>query len=661
MWLVWVGLNGGYSADVWYPSALVAGSLWSAVVIIGRRLLPQGPAARCAILLFAGLVGLNYLSIAWAASPGSALDAANQLALYLIVAWIFALLPWTPTALWLLVAAWSLGVCTFCIEALVRAGDAPALTPFFVDGRFATPMQYSNATAALAAMTFWPPLVLSARRELPPPIRGLCLGVASFLVGFATLPQSRAALLGLGLVALLGLGVSRRRLRHLVRIIIAGGAAAICLPQAVAVDLAVNAGADVTPVLRHAALVIGIVAVAAVIVGTVVALVDDRLAGRERSPRLVLALRPHRRVLGRVAMAGGVLLAAAAVVVLAPRVGHLIRTVVRAGRTDAPTGSTRLLSASPEERFDYWRVALDLFVRRPLLGIGSGNFGAAYDAARTFVKHSAYTHDLPLRVLSETGAVGEASFVLLVLVLAAGLIRAIRATDELVGALALSVLCVSAYFLFHSLLDWVDEFPALAVPAIALPFGVLTLSSGSRPSKVWTILPARASPAPRRRAGQVGTVAVAVALTVALASGYLSNQLVSRAFAIFRADPAGAYHALSLARSINPLSAQPLTSEGTISLYLGRPDRAQRAFQQSLAREDAWYPRVELALIAASQRRFPPALDEIEQAIRLDRHDPVLLAVQRQILERQRLNPFAINQQLLTEAVATSSAQGSIR
>jgi hypothetical protein len=78
LWLVWVGASGGYAPETWYPSACVVFSLWVAVVTIGGRVLPDGRAARIALLAFAALVALNYLSILWAAAQGSPQGAAKQ-------------------------------------------------------------------------------------------------------------------------------------------------------------------------------------------------------------------------------------------------------------------------------------------------------------------------------------------------------------------------------------------------------------------------------------------------------------------------------------------------------------------------------------------------------------------------------------------------------
>lgn len=662
LWLVWIGSSGGFEARLWYPSGLFAASLLMIVIFGGGRLMPGHPLARAALLLFAAIVALSYLSILWSTSTGSALDASNQLALYLIVGWAFSLLRWTPRALAWLMVAWSVGVCAFCADAVLRAVAAPVLTPFFINGRFSTPMQYSNATGAVAVMAMWPALILSSRREVPAIGRAACLGIAAFLADFATLPQSRAALVGLFLTAPVALAVSAGRWRLMLRLGTVAGALAICLPRTVNVDRAVNAGRDVTPVLRHAASGMLWTAVAAIVTGAVVALCEDRFGGRAAGSAWPGAA--FRRRLSRALLILAAVTAAIAVGVAEPRIAHLTATAVKSGSTDAGTGSARLLSASPEERLDYWRVALDDFSARPLLGIGAGNFGPTYDAARVFVKHSAFTHNLPLRVLGETGIVGELLFVAFLATALAGLLRGMREGDDLIRAASAIALCVSGYFLIHSCLDWVDEFPALAAPALALPLAAISLPAPPRQRRQRASARVRGIRPSAPVAGRVAATIVAlggVGIVVALTSGYLSLVYVHRAFVVFRATPGQAYHDLSLARSIDPLSANPSTSEGTISLYRGDVARSQTAFRRSLQQEDAWYPRVELALIAASRSQFASALPEVDAAVALDVHDPVVQQVRRLIVDHRRLDPFAVNQQLLQEASATSAVQSTIR
>lgn len=647
--MLWIPASGGYFADAWYPSALGVAALLLVVVLAGGRALPRSREARIALLSFAALVGLNYLSVLWAASPGSALNAANELLLYLAVGWVFSLLPWTPGWLAAALGAWSLGLAAFCAIGLLQATSASNLNPFFEELRYAVPLHYPNATAALAVMGMWPALILSARREVPGWLRPGLLAVASFLAQFALLPQSRAAVLGLALTAVLVLLVAGDRLRLLTRVAVVAGGLALTAPRAVALDDAISAGRHVGPPLAHAASGILEMTLVALLVGALLTLIDGRWSFEATSTR-------HRWRLRR---RGWLALAAAAVLVLgaggvaaAPRIAHLANTVVKKGRTDASTGSTRLLSTTPEERFDYARVALRLFEQHPLLGVGAGNFGRQYDQLRRFQKHSQYTHDVGLRALSETGIVGFALLVAVIATLAFALVRTRRALGGLGGACAVAALAVAAYFLVHDSVDWIDEFPVLAAPTLAFSLGVVAMRSAQRGVVA----------EPRSR-GAVGAAAaiICAAAVVALLFPYLETRYVERALATYRARPAGAYSDLRRAAGLNPLSVDPVTSEGTVALELGNFPRAGAAFERSIRQEDDWYPRLELALIDAHAGQFQSARRELSAAAKLDVDDPVIGEAREQVGDRKRMDPAHFNRILFQGAQTTLFAPQGIK
>jgi hypothetical protein len=662
----WIGTSGGYSPETWYPSALGALALAAVTVAWGGRWLPASKPARVALLAFAALVAFDYLSILWAASPGSALDASNKLALYLLAAWVFAILPWTPRGVAALFGLWSLGVGVFCAIALIRANSAASLTTYFINGRFAPPIQYSNGTGALAVMGMWPALVLSSRRELPFWLRGIGLGLAVFLADFATLPQSRAALLGLALTTPIALIVSSDRIRVLVRMLVVGGGLVICLPRTVQVDSAVGAGRRVEPALHHAASGMLLTAVAALVIGGTLGFVENRWRDVFRRGRPAPEdtgdtvsrsrfgnLRAHPIAVSALALV--VVLAVG--VVAEPKIVHVVHTVVTKGKVDAGTGATRLTSTSPEERLDYFRVALHLFSGAPVGGVGNGNFGRDYDMHRRFLKHSQYTHDLPLRVLSETGVIGMAIFLALLLALSVGMIDVARRQKGLSRAAAASAFALSGYFLVHSSLDWVDQFPALAVPAIGFPLAAMALaglpSGRAHPGAVEhdqsaSLARGRAG---SRLAGAVGLVA-GLSLFVALGASYLSLRYVDHALATFRANPQQAFHDLELARSLNPLNVNALTGEGTIALYLGETSRSQAAFARAVRQEDDWYPRLELALLDASNGQFAAAERQLAAAKRLDVADPLLADAQMMLGRHVMIDPIAFNQRLVAEGNA---------
>jgi hypothetical protein len=674
MWMVWIPASGAYFPETWYPSAAAAWLVLLVTALASRRVLPVTRPARVGLMAFAGLVAFNYLSILWAGSPGDALSASNQLLLYLGVAWTFAILPWTPRSLALLLGAWSIGVAAFCAIDLARAAGTTSLAQYFADYRYATPLQYPNATAALAVMGMWPAVILSARRELSPWIRGPLLGVALFLVEFSFLPQSRGALVGLAVTLVLVLMFAPDRLAVLVRLIGLGIGLAVSLPSVLGVTTAVNRNLVVGPVLAHAAQMMLVSSLVAVSAGLCLSLLDDSL--RERSAAHLPGWLARRSAKGRVSRRG--LLAGGVVVVLAlgaagalaaPTFSRAVSNALHEGRTDTPTGSSRLLSAAPEERVDYARVALRLFADSPLVGIGSGNFGRRYDALRRFPEHSQYVHNLPLRVLSETGIIGLGLLALVVGWLLVGLRRAALQVGGLGRAGAVAALAVSAFFAVHASFDWIDEFPVLAAPALALPLAAIELrrrAVAGLPGPVSPTSPPPAGSGGRRMGGwrvaQAGLFgATAAALAVALIPPYLELRYTDSAVAIFTRHPDAAYRDLDRAASVNPLSANSLLAEGDLAIKRGDWARARSAFLRAQERVDLWFARLQLALLDAHAGSFAAAGSELARAAALDAEDPVITHARMLVSQHRRVDPTRFDQLLLGGAEAAIYSPEKIR
>lgn len=658
LWLVGISANGAYFPGAWYPGAAFAALLLVVTAVASGRSLPASRPARVALIAFAALVGLNYLSILWASSPGNALAAANELLLYLAVAWTFSILPWTPRAVAVLLGLFSLSIAVFCAVGLGQARGASDLTRFFVDLRYSIPLDYPNATSALAVMGMWPALILSARREVPGWIGAVLLAVAVFLTEFAFLPQSRGALAGLVLAAPLVLAAASDRLRLLTRMAVVGAGVAVTLPRIVDVDNAVTAGRNASPVLSHAVTGIVETTAAALVVGVLLILAEDRIGAA------VYAFIVRWRSVLRVRIAAAVLAALVLVgagIALAPAVGRLARSEIRAGRTDASTGSSRLFSGTPEERFDYARVAVHLFAGSPIVGVGAGNFGRRYDALRRFPQHSLYAHNLPLRVASETGIVGLALLATVIVSLLVGLARAGAELGGIGRACAVAALAVATYFLVHDSLDWLDEFPVLAAPALVLPLAAIEMrGSAGAPSSDSRELVPRWTP-PRAGLRVLAVVVVAGLSVLALGAPYLAILDTNRALSSYTANPTAAYRDLSRAASLNPLSADPLVDEGAVAVDVGNAVQAHSAFERALGRENDWYPHLELALLDAQAGQFAPAMKELSSAVALDHHDPALAQARTLIARHERENPAKFNQTLMQGASAAIFRKENVR
>jgi hypothetical protein len=586
-----------------------------------RRAVPADRASRVALGLFAALVAWSFLSIAWAGSPGSAWEAADKLLLPLAAVATIALIPWTRATLTILIAGWSLGVALYCASRLVAWLGSGDLLPFIepASGRIDDPLGYPNASAALPVLGMLGALALSSVREAPAAVRAAGLPVAVFLAEFALFSQSRGAIVAgvVALVVLVALAGERGRLA--LRLAVGAALVAPAVGPMLGVgDAILDLHFGLGP-LHHAVRWMAATVAAAAVAGVGLAALDTRVRPSARTTRL----------------AGGVAVALVAVAFLGAaaayggRVSDWLGTAWKAGT--APSGESRLLSLAPEERPDYARVSLDLFAERPLEGSGVGNFGREYDARRHFEKHSRYAHDIWLRALGEVGAVGFLLLVGLVVALGVGVLSRRRRHERYERSLVAACVAVGVYFLAHGSLDWLDEYPALTLPAVGLPFAALALHRPGRRRRTGRPTPfAQRSPWPARL-GAAAVGAVVVAALAALLPPWIAVRYQERARQTWTAAPAVAFDDLRRAADLNPLSIDPVIAEGTLAVQLGQTVRARSAFRRALDREQHWYPYLQLAVLEARARRFAAARRLLGRAAALDARDPVIAYVRARV------------------------------
>jgi hypothetical protein len=640
-WLVWVPLDGGYFPRQWYPGALIAVGVLVATAAGLRRLLPAGRPVRVALIAFAALTALQYASLLWTNAPGDAWEAANQLLLALATAWTFALLPWTPARLAAVAATWATGVAIVCLDRMLVASSATSLGRFFdpTTSRWQAPIGYPNAAAALGALALIAALVCSARTELPAWARIPLVGAAAFLAQFALLPQTRAAIVGVAAAAVAVVVADGRRRRLIPRMLVVGGAVAWTASRVIDVGQAAEDGKPVGSLIDTATRGVVIATVVAIVVAGLIEIVEYLLARRagDRPPRELPVLGPR----GGLIAAGVVLLVLVVVGIAAgPSIYDKVSDRASSASNEAVggNGQSRLLSAEPEERLDYARVALRMFRDRPVLGTGSGSFPIHYDRLRKYEKHSRYEHMIFLRVLGETGIVGLLAFLTMIGgLLVAFVVDRRRLTPSGRGMHALA-LGLGVYLLTHASLDWIDEFAAIAAPVAGLAFAGAVVARpqwpGGGPEQGW-IVPAAAT-------------GVVVAALLVLVPPYLSDRYVRRAVNSYRAHPDQALRDTERAASANPLSLDPLVAEGTICLQIRRFTCADQAFEAAAAQQDNWYSWLELGLLDARAGRRAESLRDLAHARQLSRVDPMVTEARLKVTAGKRVDPTRFNQQVVT-------------
>jgi O-Antigen ligase len=229
----------------------------------------------------------------------------------------------------------------------------------------------------------------------------------------------------------------------------------------------------------------------------------------------------------------------------------------------AGTDPSRFGSLSSNSRWTWWEESWEIFRDHPVGGAGAASFAVTRRPFRVNTTHTSEPHNIALQFLAETGVVGFLLFAGVVAAAAIGILAALRRLHGTERAAAQALAVAPLAYLLHALIDYDWDFVALTGPVL-LVLGVL--------------LAAGRSAAARRRSAlwAVGTVLVAGALVVSLASPWLASRYVARTYeAVDRDDIGDAIDDSRRARSLNPLSIEPLLASA-VAEEARDDDRAAR-------------------------------------------------------------------------------------
>jgi O-Antigen ligase len=614
------------------------------VVALGSSQLRLTRVSAAALAAFTLYVCWCYLSILWAQSPGTALEGSNRALLYLMVFAVMLALPWTSESALVALLAFAVGIGAIAVVLLVHLATAADVAPLFVGGRLAAPTGYINATAALFMMGALPSIVLSSRRELPGPLRGLLLAFATAELQLALTVQSRGWLFTLPLVAIVAIALVPDRLRVTAAAVLPAVGTAVVARRLLRVYRDVPSD-PLTHLARHAAPVALLVCAGVFFVGTLIAWADGR-----REPRPL-----SRGARGAIGAALAVAAVAAGIAVgLIVSHGHPGRYVSRQwhGFAHQETSATSShFTDVGSGRYDFWRVALDAFKAHPVSGIGMDNFADYYIPRGRSGENPAWPHSLEMRLLAMTGIVGAVLFTAFIVLAFVAAITARRRGPPLRRVIVAAAMLPTVEWLIHGSIDWFWEMPALSGPALGF-LAVAGSLSVRRTSSIATDEPtdtstgdpsdgaqpgSRRSRAARPLAAALGIVA-AVTAGVVLVFPYLSVREVSTASDIQTSNPQGALHDLSIAADLNPLSSDPDRLAGAIALRTGQYQVALERFNRSIAREPGgWFPWLGAGLAASELGRRRLARHDYRVAHSLYRKQPAIDAALKRVGGRRPL------------------------
>lgn len=436
-----------------------AGLVGWALVVVAIAVLPRPFGfSRTVVLATVGLAlfaAWTLLSTAWAPVAGLAYAAGQIVALYLGVLLAATALLGVRSAQRLAEPALASGILVVIGYGLSER-MLPGLLHFQgslgAQGRLEQPLTYWNAMGELAAIG----VVLAARiagdETRDPRVRSAAaVSVAPLGMGLY-LSFSRGALFACaaGLVALIVVAPSRQQSRAVLLVIATSVLAGVAAGPFSGITSLTGSQSNRE---RDGLIVLALVIVIAAVAGVV-----------------------HHRQVARVSEAAVRLPRRAGWIALAVVCVGLAVAIVSGAKesSSAPLGSgASRLTTLQSDRYDYWRVAMNIFDRQPLRGVGAGGWSVAWLRLRPHNVGAQDAHSLPLQTMAELGVVG----LILLLTFFGGVALAARQALARRPALAAGPIAGVVAYVAHSPLDWDWQMPALTLVAIVLAGLLLGLSS----------------------------------------------------------------------------------------------------------------------------------------------------------------------------------------
>ncbi|MDP1849670.1 MAG: O-antigen ligase family protein [Solirubrobacteraceae bacterium] len=515
--------DGLYPSALWVPAGLGLLVVLTAAVIATPT--PPPRAATTAVLLVAALGLLSIVSASWTDSIQRAVLEGNRLLIYAACLALAVVLLRSDRAAGTAFAAFALAalaVAGWVLVGMLR-GDAA----MFLDGRLHEPLGYINGQASFFLLAVWPCLALAERRRAadedgrpgaPAAVAGLGLAAATLFAGLAVLGQSRGVVIAAAAALLVVLALAPGRLRRIVALLVL----ALCLAPAMPALLAVYSDGASAPATRDGALALLGASVAAGVIWALLVALERR--GRRAG------LRPRRAVAIGVTVVG--VLAAAAAVASADRIASFAdRQYSAFVKLDTESGgapASRLQSGAGN-RYDYWRVAVEVWREHPAGGVGAGGYDKAYFARRATIEDIRQPHSLPLQVLAELGVAGGLPFAAAVLVIAGGAWRRLR--DGGRDPLTVAALGLATAWFVHAGVDWIHLLPGLTGIALIAAALLLRPARADDAAQLDAQRAARAAGfGPTRSRAARAAPAVAIGLAIAFAALSLGRQGLSERY-----------------------------------------------------------------------------------------------------------------------------------
>jgi hypothetical protein len=551
-------LDGGGSAGVpWRTGAVVLGA---GLVAVGLALVGRTPVARLdrpgrvVVAAAVGLAGWTGLSIAWSIAGDRSWERLNLglvllsfLALGLVVgSRAGSLRPLGLLLALVLGAALVWALLGVVVPSLAPDGDRIA--------RLREPVGYWNALALLAgaaiALGVW--LATAGRRSS----RGAGTALVTCAVVVVALTQSRAGVLAAGVVVALVLLRAPARLEAALLLLLGAVPGLVAAGIAFSREALVRDGAGRVAREDEAAL-FAVVLVAALVVASASALLLPIAALVEQ----------HASAIRRVLAAVGVVLVLAGSAALVASVGDPLRWA-----TDQVSGGEcandpgRLTELCDNNRLAWWGDAVEIARERPLLGSGAGTFSIARLRVRDDATPVTEPHSVPLQLLADLGLVGLALGLAVAVAALVGVRRSVRRAQGGAAWDATALVALPLAWAVHALVDYDLDFVAVSGPALLV---VGALLAAGRPARVVD-------------GGAPALIALGLAGLLVLSSlslPALARRAVDDVYAA--TDLRAAADAARRARTLDPLSLDPVLAQAFVAEQAGDLERAQELLEEA--------------------------------------------------------------------------------
>ncbi len=277
-------------------------------------------------------------------------------------------------------------------------------------------------------------------------------------------------------------------------------------------------------------------------------------------------------------------------------------------------------------RHDFWRVAIDAFDEKPILGIGAGTYQFAWDQHRSIDMPVLNAHSLYLEAFAELGVIGG----LLVLALVGSLLwcgfSAWRAAPPPERDASAALFAAMLAFAVGAAFDWFWEIAGLGA--------VFFLAAGVLVSVRCAQLAGTSDSASRASSGRnfglaVGGLVVAWIAAIALIGPLLvDRELKASQSAAAAGDVSSAIGHANTARSIEPWAASPYLQLGLLAELQGEYTIATERLSEAIERENRNWQLYYLRSKAERKAGTTNAANaDLARARRLDPLEPCLRGI----------------------------------